>query len=91
MTMTFCSDCYRSAPECHTFRTGTAVRSRFVIASTPSLQIFATIVQSQQPVRVPTRAAGFAVERFDERMLDQLGRGQHLQAQTDGNFESGVR
>jgi hypothetical protein len=48
-------------------------------------------VQSRQPVRVPTRAAGFAVERFDERMLHQLGRGQPLQAQTDGNFESGVR
>ncbi len=51
-----------------------AMRSLFLIVSTPRLQLFASIFQRQEPVRVQAFAAQLAVERLDERIVCGLTR-----------------
>ena len=45
-----------------------AVRSLFVVVSTPAVQLLASIFERQEPVCVHTLAAKLAVERLDERV-----------------------
>ena len=49
-----------------------AVRSLFVVMSTPAVQLFASIFQRQEPVGVHAFAAQLAVERLDERVVGGL-------------------
>jgi len=51
------------------------VRPLFVVVSTPDFQLFASVLQVQEPVRVQALAAQLAVERLDERPFDRLRTG----------------
>ncbi len=59
-----------------------AVRSILVVVSTPSLQLFASILQRQEPVGVQAFAAQLAVERFDERIVCGLAWAGEVQDHT---------
>jgi hypothetical protein len=51
-----------------------AVRSFLVVVSAPVLQLFASILQGQEPVSVQTLGPELAVECFDERIVCGLAR-----------------
>jgi len=51
-----------------------AVRSLFVVVSTPAVQLLASVFQRQEPVRIHAFAAQLAVERFDEGIVRGLAR-----------------
>ena len=50
------------------------MRSLFVIVSTPSLQLFASVLQVQEPVSVKALAAQLAVEGFDKGVVRRVVR-----------------